>query len=213
MLFWEAVNSLRRSKGPTSAPVAPTLSSPRFPFDHRCAGITKSGKRCRARIREGREYCLFHDPEVADVDRHRASAKGGRSRRRLTHIPDGYLRKLTDRATVAQAMDRLYREVRLGVVTPQMGTVLLDILSRILDSGLADLSNGGVPPSRRTKVDKIRPKLEKALTPAELEAWKQAVATAPAHFFRTSADQRAEAARRGETPAAVPQKRALPAAS
>ena len=50
MLFWEALNALRRkeSNGSLNAPQA--LPSRRLPFDKRCAAITKTGKRCRGQI-------------------------------------------------------------------------------------------------------------------------------------------------------------------
>jgi hypothetical protein len=214
MLFWEALNSLRR-RNPTARLSLPSaLGARRLPYDKRCAAITKSGKRCRGRIREGSDYCFFHDPEVSAQQRQHNCSKGGRNRFRLSHLPDGYLRKLKSRASIAEAMDRLYREVRLGIVTPEMGSVLFSILTRMLDSGLADLSRGGEPPARRTRVDRIGPKLNELLTPSEHEAWRRAAANAPASFFRTSPEERAEAARRGELPSeGTAGKRALPAAS
>ena len=118
------------------------------------------------------------------------AAKGGRSHHRLSNLPDGYLRKLTSRRAVGDAMDRLYREVRLGVITPEMGSVLFGILTRIMDSGLCD---GGVPrtkPSTRSKADRIRPQLADLLTRAERRAWRKAVASAPEDFIRNRAIQK-----------------------
>ena len=214
MLFWEALNALRRRGLNAPREVPHTLQSRRLPFDKRCAGVTKAGKRCRGRIREGSDFCFFHDPAIPPQQRWHNCSKGGRNRRHLSHLPDGYLRKLKDRASVGEAMDRLYREVRLGIVTPEMGAVLLDVLTRMLDSGLADRTRKGTRPTRRSKVDRIRPLLSELLTPSEHEAWRQAAANAPASFFRAIAEERAEAARRGEAPSdAGPGKRALPAAS
>jgi hypothetical protein len=76
-------------------------------------------------------------------------------------------------------MDRLYREVRLGIITPEMGAVLFGILTRILDSGLCDSDAAKQTASRRAKVHKIRPKLSELLTRTERAAWKRAVANAP----------------------------------
>lgn len=214
MLFWEALNALRRRGSNAPRKVPQMLQSRRLPFDKRCAAITKTGRRCRGRIREGSDYCFFHDPAIPQQQRWHNCSKGGQNRCHLSHLPDGYLRKLKDRASVGEAMDRLYREVRLGVVTPEMGAVLLGILTRMLDSGLADRTRDGKRPTRRTKVDQIRPKLSELLTPSEHEAWRQAAANAPASFFRMSAEERAQAARRGESPSdEAPGKRALPAAS
>ena len=95
-------------------------------------------------------------------------------------LPDGYLRKLTSRRAVGEAMDRLYREVRLGVLTPEMGAVLFGILTRILDSDLLASGPPKRPSSRRSKAEKIRPKLRQLLTRADRAAWQAAVANAPA---------------------------------
>jgi hypothetical protein len=198
MLFWEALNSLRRTLSSAPVNLPPAMRTPRLPFDKRCAAITKTGRRCRGRIRRDTEYCFFHDPEVSPQQRRHMCSKGGRNPRRLSHLPDGYLRKLKDRASIGEAMDRLYREVRLGVVTPEMGLVLFNILTRMLDSGLADIARGGKPPTRRTRADRIRPKLSELLTPSEQEAWRQAVADAPASFLHMTPEERAEATRRRE---------------
>ncbi len=214
MLFWEALNALRRKGSNASLNAPEALQSRRLPFDKRCAAITKTGRRCRGRIREGSDYCFFHDPEVSPQQRRHICSKGGRNRRRLSQLPDGYLRKLKDRASIGEAMDRLYREVRLGIVTPEMGAVLFNILTRVLDSGLSDVTRTDRRPTRRARVDRIRPKLSELLTPSEHQAWRQAAANAPASFFRMSAEERAEASRRGESPLDEEAgKRALPAAS
>lgn len=180
MLLWETLcvqpeerQSDARRNGTTKSPTR------RLPFDRRCSALTKSGKRCRGRIREGTDFCPFHDPAVSRERRRQIASEGGRRRRRLAHLPDGYLRRLTNRRAVGDAMDRLYREVRLGVITPDMGSVLFRVLTRILDSDLC-----GSPPTRgqssgRSKADTIRPKLGELLTRAERAAWRRAVANAP----------------------------------
>jgi hypothetical protein len=68
-------------------------------------------------------------------------------------------------------MDRLYREIRLGIVTPEMGRVLFDILTRLQDSNL--VASG--PRPERTKAARMRPKLTELLTRQERAAWKRAV--------------------------------------
>jgi hypothetical protein len=152
--------------------------------------LTRSGTRCRCRIRKGSDFCQFHDPGVSAERRRLTAAKGGRNSRKLSHIPGGYLRKLTNRTAAGQAMDRLYREVRLGVVTPEMGKVLFDILTRILDSGLCDGSKEGKPPSARARADRLRPKVSEMLTRAEKTAWHQALANAPADLGPSEAPER-----------------------
>lgn len=199
MIFWETLKPRRRQR--TEAPKAPTksvLRSARLPYDKRCAALNKRGKRCRARIRPGMDFCYFHDPEVPAEQRRRCASRGGRTRRRLTQIPDGYLRPLKDRASIGHAMDRLYREVRLGVVTPDMGRVLFNILCRLYDTAVHDELFSANRTRGKGKLDRVRPKLNELLTQVEQRAWQRAVAKAPDEFLRLSADERAEMALRGE---------------
>lgn len=191
MLLWELVSS--------ELPASQTAARPhldqvrhyqRLPYDTRCSARTKAGRRCRGKIRQGTEFCPFHDPAITPERRRRIAAKGGRSRNPLAHMPDGYLRKIKNRADVGHCMDRLYREVRLGVVTPQMGSVLFNILCRLLDSGIVDGSKPPTSPTRRSKASRIRPKIKDLLTPQERADWKQAIAQAPPEAAPQPADDR-----------------------
>ena len=188
MLLWEQMRELKRVARPEKkfddATQVPVLAPKprRSKFDKRCAAKTRSGRQCRGRIVEGSDYCSFHDPDMTKDQRRRNAAKGGRSNRNLSHIMDGYLRPLNDEEAVGQAMDRLYREVRLGKVTPDMGRVLLVILVRLLREGLAKPTN----PKRdfkKTKAYRFGRKLDALLTEKEKTAWQRAVNKAPASFF------------------------------
>lgn len=177
MLLWEALCVSDKRPGPDpTAEGGPTVRSQRLPYDRRCSALTKTGTRCRGQIRGDGEFCLFHDPEIAARRRAAQTQSRSKKRRRLSHLPDGYLRKLTSTAAIGQAMDRLYREVRLGIITTEMGTVLFNLLTRLMDAGLVPL---GARPDR-TKASRIRPKLSDLLTRQERVAWKTAVANAPA---------------------------------
>ncbi len=183
MLLWELVSPFTQTEVSTTR--ADTAQPPRLrrlPYDTRCSGITKSGRRCRGKIRKGTDYCPFHDPALTAERRRRIAAKGGRSRNRLAHLPDGYLRKIKNRTDVGHCMDRLYREVRLDIVTPEMGAVMFDILCRLLDSGLAEGPQPRSKAAGRSKVDRFRPKLNELLSRQERAAWNQAIANAPAYF-------------------------------
>lgn len=146
----------------------------RLPYDTRCAAITKSGRRCRGRVLPHADFCPFHHPDVVARRRQALSRAPRGAHRRLSRLPGGYLRKLSTRASVGTAMDRLYREVRLGVVTPEMGRVLFGILTRILDSELLRPTAG--KPNGRARADRVRPKLRIVLTRAERTAWNRAIA-------------------------------------
>ncbi|MHC5109461.1 MAG: hypothetical protein ACYTHJ_06245 [Planctomycetota bacterium] len=213
MLFWEAMNGKRRRKRALAEEVG-VGTGIRLPFDNRCRGLTKAGKRCKAKVREGAEYCIFHDPEIPSESRRRAAAKGGRSRRRLAHLPDGYLRPITDKASIGKAMDRLYREVRLGIITPQMGRVLFDILCRVLDTDFTEqnIFNEQEKQTRKGRTYRMRGKLKDLLTEQEHEAWNEAVENAPEEFRHMSDEQRIAAAFAANHDSGE-DKTALPAAS
>ena len=171
MLLWEALDATidRPQTEPANGHTTPPRTV-RLPYDKRCAAITKTGTRCRGKIRTGGDFCIFHDPELAAKRRSRQTAANPR-RRRLMHLPDGYLRKLTHVRAVGEAMDRLYREVRLGLVTVEMGEVLFSILTRMMDAGL--VATGPCPD--RTKAAKLRPKMSELLTRGERISWRRAV--------------------------------------
>jgi len=179
MLLWEMLEAPPpRTEGESPDAKPEASRTRRLPFDLFCCAVTKSGRRCRGKVRKGGEYCIFHDPELAAKRKKVMASTPAQRRRKLSHLPDGYLRKLCDHRSIGQAMDRLYREVRLGIITPQMGRVLFSVLTRILDSGLADLNGSPKAPSR-TKAARMRPKLSDLLMQAEKTAWKKAVANAP----------------------------------
>lgn len=178
MLFWETLATSERavssldSNGANGSPNQPPLArSKRLPFDKRCIARTKAGPRCRGRIYKDSEFCFFHDPATAEKRRRPTYSNKARRRRRLSHLPDGYLRKLTSLTAVGEAMDRLYREVRIGAVTVEMGEVMFAILTRLQDS---DLVRRG-PNPERSKAAHVRPKLKELLTRQERKAWKRAV--------------------------------------
>ncbi len=180
MLFWELLQ--KKSAGSHTKQTAQrntvAASTLRLPFDTRCSAITKLGKQCKGRVRSGRDWCPFHDPEIIARRQQNRSSPARKTRLKLTHLPDGYLRKIKDRTSVGHAMDRLYREIRLGIITPEMGRVMFSVLNRILESGLAD--QGGSPKNiQRTKAERLRPKLGMLLTRSEKSAWRKAVAHAP----------------------------------
>ena len=193
-LLWETLAAgSATEKRRRDVPYGQTTKAPRLPFDKRCAGITRAGKRCKGRIKTGSEYCSFHDPAMTAECRKRNAAMGGRSRTNLAHLPGGYLRKLNSLRAVGDAMDRLYREVRLGIVTPEMGAVLFGILTRVLDAELYVKKTKGEP-SRRAKAVKLRPKLAELLTREERRAWRKAVASAPSDFVYPTAQSRRRSA-------------------
>jgi hypothetical protein len=178
-LLWESLQiEAPQTQEGKPAVVQTALRSHRLPYDSRCVAVAKTGRRCKARVRKGSEFCAFHDPAISQESRRKNAAKGGRSHNRIASLPDGYLRKLTNRASVGSALDRLYRETRQGMITVEMARVLFDILTRILDSNLLEERPAGRT-RRVSKVDRIRPRMESLLTAAERRRWRRALANAP----------------------------------
>ena len=102
----------------------------RTPGDERCCARRRDGERCRGRARTGSDYCLFHDPLLTVEKRRAIAVSGGKSRRRRVRLPRGYPRNLDCIKSVQRAMNRLYREVRAGMIDPMTGRTLLDVLSQ-----------------------------------------------------------------------------------
>ncbi len=203
MLLWEALQS-KAPRTTTPQPTGtPVKASTRLPYDRQCAAMKKSGQRCRGKTLRGSEYCMFHDPATAAKRRQSMNSPKAIQRRRLSQIPGGYLRKLSNRTAVGHAMDRLYREVRTGLVTPEMGQVLFSILTRLADRELAN----GSKPNGRARAEVLRPKIKEALTRAERAAWRRAVANAPADLLerQKALPTRVERVERVETSRALPE--------
>ncbi len=181
MLLWESLNARTpHVKEVARIPVNRAGGNRRLPFETRCIAITKAGKRCKGKHRPNCEYCAFHDPELAAVRKQKAdAARAARKRRQLTHLPDGYLGMLNSRRTIGDAMDRLYREIRVGRVNLEMGKLLFSVLTRLMDSGLCNdgLSEDGA--WDRTKALRVRPKLKELLTDAEKVALRRAADRIP----------------------------------
>jgi hypothetical protein len=194
MLLWEALTTNGTTAGKKTDLVCKTrIVAKRLPFDTRCSIITKSGKRCRGKIHGDGNHCPLHDPQIA-AKRREAANKPRKPKNPLSRLPDGYLRKLSNYAAAGNAMDRLYREVRLGLITPEMGRILFGILTRLMDTGL--LENTKNIPRRidRTKAARLRPKMDDLLTRAEKLAWRKAVADAPPKILKRRAELRKAAA-------------------
>lgn len=178
-LLWEALRFRTQKQEAGAVRIDPAQIYAREPRQKQCAATTRSGKRCKGRARPGQDFCPFHDPNLTAEQRREIASRGGRSHRRLSHLPDGYLRKLTTPAAVGEAMDRLYREVRLGIVDPTMGRTLMDILTRLHDR-LCRQQASGPQVARKapavvqpTRAERVRPKLDQALSQAEMAAWRR----------------------------------------
>ena len=133
MLLWEAVGGKKpphQGKQTITQPATAWLRSIQPP--DRCGAMTRVGRHCRCRRAPGSEFCAFHDPVLAAQIREKAQAKREERRRQMGALPEGYLKTLTNVDGIASALDRLYREVRLGVISPRTASVMLAIVDRLL---------------------------------------------------------------------------------
>lgn len=134
-LFWEMLRRPGRQADDARAGSTSLAEVPkRLPGDRRCAARTRSGRRCRGRIRPGSEFCVFHDPSITAETRRANAIKAAQTRRAKASLPKGYPRRLTTPEAARAALERLYAEIRTGVVTPEQAKVLLEVLQRLLDS-------------------------------------------------------------------------------
>lgn len=133
MLLWEAVGKKKIANKPAAGTVkAITTRHRHIQADDRCMANTRIGRRCRCRRASGSEFCNFHDPAIAAQIRERAKAKRETKRRQLAGLPEEYMRTLTSPDGIAHALEHLFREVRLGVVSTRTAQILLGILDRML---------------------------------------------------------------------------------
>jgi hypothetical protein len=148
-LLWEALR-LPVAQAGNSGTVSGdrTAVVKRLPFDSRCAARTKDGRRCRCKVRWDADYCPFHDPSITAEVRRAKARKAAQSRRARPALPKGYPRRLNTPEAARVAMERLYLETRVGLVTPRQARALLKIIDHLLNSLPDGGSAGATVPGR-----------------------------------------------------------------
>lgn len=133
MLLWEAVGGKTLKKQSKTRPIQTISTRVRsMQADHRCTAFTKVGRQCRCRRAKESQFCAFHDPDISARIRAKAKAKREARKRQLASLPDAYLKTLASPEGVGTALEHLFREVRLGVVSPRTAQVMLAIVDRML---------------------------------------------------------------------------------
>lgn len=94
-----------------------------------CAGIRKDGGRCTARPQPGREWCMFHDPDLAEVRRER-SERGGRHRANVIRAARGLPPELA--ALYSKLID-LFDDALAGKYPPRAVEVAANVARVALD--------------------------------------------------------------------------------
>lgn len=133
MLLWEAVGGKKVPKQNVPTKVQPISTRLRgIQASDRCEAITRAGRRCRCRRAHESQYCNFHDPEIAARIRQRAREKRAERQAALAGLPVEYMKSLGSVDGIVAALDGLFREVRLGVVSPRTAGIMLSIIDRLM---------------------------------------------------------------------------------
>ncbi len=135
MLLWEAVSGKKITKsGAGSQPAVKAISTRQkhMSVGDRCGAHTRVGRRCRCRRANGSEFCNFHDPEISARIRAASKAKRDARKQQLAALPEGYLKTLATTDGIVNALENVYREVRLGVISTRTASVLLAIIDRMI---------------------------------------------------------------------------------
>ena len=102
-----------------------------------CKQAKADGKPCRAGARPGSRYCIFHDPELADM-RAEARRAGGRRRcPRAVVLSDAEDLPLQNAADVTALLGKAINEVRQGKLDPKVANAigfLAGVLLRALET-------------------------------------------------------------------------------
>lgn len=133
MLLWEAVGKKKVPKAAGGTVVQPISTRLRgMQASDRCEAMTRAGRRCRCRKAAESQFCNFHDPEISARIRERARIKRAERQAALAGLPTEYMKSLSTVDGITSALDGLFREVRLGVVSPRTAGIMLSIIDRLM---------------------------------------------------------------------------------
>ncbi|HRX86142.1 MAG TPA: hypothetical protein P5572_14065 [Phycisphaerae bacterium] len=183
MLLWEAVGGKKVPKQGVPTKVQPISTRLRgMQANDRCEAMTRSGRRCRCRKATESKFCNFHDPEISARIRERARQKRAERQAALAGLPTEYMKSLGSVDGIIGALDGLFREVRLGVVSPRTAGIMLSIIDRLMiyDKLVSEGAKRRV--SKRLRAHEVRSQLaaviEEMKLPAPQRQVKQVAATA-----------------------------------
>jgi hypothetical protein len=173
MLLWEAVSGKKTQSSQANKAPKPIITTRRLRSvqpDDRCTATTRIGRRCRCRRARDSQFCNFHDPEISARIRAKARATREERKQQLANLPEGYLKSLNSSDGIASALDNLYREVRLGVISPRTATVMLAIIDRLLVYEKLVADNGKRRVNRKQRAQEIRQQLAAVMDELKLPA-------------------------------------------
>jgi hypothetical protein len=177
-LLWESFGKKRPDKAPAAAAI-PVISTRlrSIKDDTKCSARTRVGRPCRCRKAKDSQFCNFHDPQIAARIREQSQAKRAEKKRMLASLPDGYSKPLYSVDGIPNALDTLYREVRLGVVSPRTAGLMLAIVDRLLVYDKLVGERGPRRVSKKLRIEEVRSQLAAALEELQLPAPPRPVRT------------------------------------
>lgn len=186
MLLWEAVGGKKVPKQGVPTKVQPISTRVRgMQAPDRCEAVTRAGRRCRCRKAAESKFCNFHDPEIAARIRECARQKRAERQAALAGLPTEYMKSLGSVDGIIGALDGLFREVRLGVVSPRTAGIMLSIIDRLMiyDKLVSEGAKRRV--SKRLRAHEVRAQLaavieEMKLPPPQRPVKPVAATAAPA---------------------------------
>ena len=171
MLLWEAVGGKKVPKKgvhTVAQPISTRLRS--MQSTDRCEAMTRSGRRCRCRKAADSQFCNFHDPEISARIREAARQKREERKQQMAALPTEYTKSLASVDGITQALDCLFREVRLGVVSPRTAGMMLSIIDRVLVHDKLVREHGPRRVSKRVRALEVREQLAGVLEELQLPA-------------------------------------------
>jgi hypothetical protein len=169
--LWEAVGGKKvpkQSGGAVVQPISTRLRS--MQSADRCEAMTRSGRRCRCRKARESQFCNFHDPEISARIRARAREKRAERKAAMVGLPREYMKSLGSADGIVQALDGLFREVRLGVVSPRTATIMLAIIDRLMIFDKLVQEGGRRRVNKRMRAQEVRAQLAAVLEDMQLPA-------------------------------------------
>lgn len=122
----------------------------------KCNQTTRAGRPCRATALPGKDVCMFHDPEHAEVQAE-ARRRGGtqRSRPAVTLPPDTPDLPLETVADVIKALASTFNAVRCGRLDARVGNCLFvgaGVLLKAIEGGDLERRIAALEEGRITRV-------------------------------------------------------------
>lgn len=170
MLLWEAVGGKKVPKrvSTVAQPISTRVRG--MQANDRCEAMTRGGRRCRCRKARESHFCNFHDPVISARIRERAAQKRAERKAAMAGLPQEYMKSLSSFDGIVGALDGLFREVRLGVVSPRTASMMLSIIDRLMIYDKLVREGGRRRVNKRMRAQEVRTQLLAVIEEMKLPA-------------------------------------------